>query len=140
MANRKTFIVFGSAAVVAGCARNSLPSPALLASSDGAPRGNVPRASQLPAPAIVGEVRRFDGHRPPRGWMICDGRALRIAQYPELYAVLGESGAPSPRRVAGHPKIFYLPRIEWGTFVIAVAGVAPTSPKAVEAVMDRRRS
>lgn len=36
----------------------------------------------------IGEIRIFAGVRPPRGWLICDGRSLALDQYPDLGAVL----------------------------------------------------
>jgi microcystin-dependent protein len=37
----------------------------------------------------LGEVRMFGGNFAPRGWALCDGRLLSIAQYSTLYALLG---------------------------------------------------
>jgi microcystin-dependent protein len=75
--------------------------------------------------------------------MICDGRALPIDAYEPLYAVLGQSAAPrnprTGRLLHGNPTHFYLPESGPLQFVIAVRGVAPTSPRVVNAVMAERR-
>lgn len=38
---------------------------------------------------LIGEVRIFAGENPPSGWAICDGRLLRIADFPALFGVIG---------------------------------------------------
>ncbi len=37
----------------------------------------------------IGEIRIFGFNYPPRGWALCDGQALPIAQYSILYGLLG---------------------------------------------------
>ncbi|HXD45250.1 MAG TPA: tail fiber protein [Pseudolabrys sp.] len=37
----------------------------------------------------VGEIRMFGGNFAPRGWMLCNGQLLAIAQYNALFALLG---------------------------------------------------
>lgn len=39
---------------------------------------------------IVGEMRMF-GMSPPAGWLECDGSLLNVADYPALYAAIGEA-------------------------------------------------
>lgn len=39
--------------------------------------------------AITGEGRLWFSDTPPAGWLICDGTQLNIADYPDLYAVIG---------------------------------------------------
>jgi microcystin-dependent protein len=77
--------------------------------------------------AFAGQVDAAPGQPGARiessGWMACDGRALRIADYPELYAVLGtlygRSGADS----------FYIPDYR-GTFLRGVDGGRGMDPDA----------
>lgn len=38
----------------------------------------------------LGEIRPFNGTEPPDGWSWCDGRQLPVAEYPELFAILGQ--------------------------------------------------
>lgn len=38
---------------------------------------------------FVGEVRGFGFNFAPRGWMICSGQVLPIAQYSPLFAIIG---------------------------------------------------
>jgi len=87
---------------------------------------------QLPMMAgqmLVGSVVAHAGaaaalaHVEQTGWMLCDGRMLETAQYPELFASLGyvyggEGGSfaiPDYRGVAtGLPSVSYLIRYSWG--------------------------
>lgn len=39
----------------------------------------------------IGAVQMFAGDNPPNGWLLCDGRSLLIADYPELAAVLRDN-------------------------------------------------
>lgn len=39
--------------------------------------------------AITGEGRLWFSDTPPTGWLICDGSVLNVADYPDLYAVIG---------------------------------------------------
>ncbi|WP_019636984.1 phage tail protein [Paenibacillus fonticola] len=41
------------------------------------------------ADAYTGEIRIFAGDFPPRGWALCNGQLLPIAQNTALYSVLG---------------------------------------------------
>lgn len=38
---------------------------------------------------MLGEIKLFAGDFEPEGWMFCDGRWLRIADYVAVYSVLG---------------------------------------------------
>lgn len=137
MTQRRTFLIGSAAAALAGCARGAALPP-VGAASPAIQGFDRARPRPLPNPAIVGEVQRFEGTRPPRGWMICDGRALRISAYRELYVVLGESCAPP--NVPERRGVFYLPGPTQPQYAIAVRGIAPTSPKVVDAVFARRRN
>jgi microcystin-dependent protein len=39
--------------------------------------------------AMIGEVRMFAGNFAPRGWALCDGQLLSIAQFQALFSILG---------------------------------------------------
>ena len=41
------------------------------------------------AESYLGEIRMFAGDYAPAGWAICDGRLLDVAQYGDLFALLG---------------------------------------------------
>jgi len=41
------------------------------------------------AEPFLGEIRPFGFNFPPRGWALCDGQILPIAQNPALYSLLG---------------------------------------------------
>lgn len=38
---------------------------------------------------IVGVVKIFAGVSPPKGWCFCDGKLLSVAEFPDLFAVIG---------------------------------------------------
>lgn len=40
---------------------------------------------------MLGEIRLFSGNFAPKGWAICDGKTLPIAQNQALYAVIGNT-------------------------------------------------
>lgn len=50
----------------------------------------------------TGVIMEFAGVEPPKGWLICDGRQLRISDYPALYSVIGN-------RYGGAGGMFALP-------------------------------
>lgn len=37
----------------------------------------------------IGEIRIFNGHRPPAGWAFCDGSLFSIAENKELFQLIG---------------------------------------------------
>jgi len=37
----------------------------------------------------LGEIRMFAGNYAPEGWAMCNGQTLSIAEYPELYSLIG---------------------------------------------------
>ncbi|MGC5326210.1 phage tail protein [Brevibacillus sp. SYSU BS000544] len=39
--------------------------------------------------AYLGEIRMFAGNYAPAGWAFCDGTELSIAEYSELFAIIG---------------------------------------------------
>lgn len=60
----------------------------------------MPGGGQLSFPP--GFIAEYAGESAPLGWLLCDGRQVRISEYPELYAVLG-------RRYGGSGDLFALP-------------------------------
>lgn len=39
--------------------------------------------------SMVGEIRMFTGTNSPKGWIFCRGQTLQIAQYANLYKIIG---------------------------------------------------
>jgi len=47
---------------------------------------SIPVFAQEP---MIGEIRMFAGNFAPRGWALCDGQLLSIAEYSALFSILG---------------------------------------------------
>lgn len=66
--------------------------------------------------AVIGEVRWFAMSTPPEGWLVCDGSAVAISDYIELFAVIGFTFAPEEDVP---PSGFRLPnligKVPWGS-------------------------
>jgi tail collar domain len=133
---RAPFLGAGAAAFLAGCGGHhviqALPGVAPFSSVTKPKSGlrlvpdvadTIPD-SVLTGP-IIGEARRFDGAAAPNGWLFARGQALNVADNPKLFAILG--------RIAGGDRTtFNLPAPGFG-LIIAVAGMAPTSPSMLAA-------
>lgn len=85
------------------------------------------------AEPYIGEIRRFAGSYTPDGWLFCDGRLLRIAEYTELFAVIGT-------RFGSGDGAFALPNLNEPThptgdvaYIIATAGRMPRQPERTHA-------
>jgi hypothetical protein len=64
---------------------------------------------------------------PSSMWALCDGRTLKIADNPLLYAVLGRTSGGDGKTT------FALPKAEIGPYYIAVQGAQPSSPAVLAA-------
>lgn len=66
--------------------------------------------------AVIGEIRWFAMSTPPEGWLVCNGSAVAISDYIELFAVIGFTFAPEEDVP---PSGFRLPnlmgKVPWGT-------------------------
>jgi len=54
---------------------------------------------------LVGEVRIFAGTTPPVGWAVCDGRLMRIQEFPQLYSVVGTTYGGDGRETFALPSL-----------------------------------
>lgn len=45
---------------------------------------------------IVGEIISWPGSNLPEGYQLCDGVTLQIAEYPELFEIIGMTYSPEP--------------------------------------------
>lgn len=61
-----------------------------------------PKPLASTSPVLPGFIQEYAGIEAPPGWLLCDGRQVRITDYPELYAVVG-------RRYGGSGEYFALP-------------------------------
>lgn len=66
--------------------------------------------------AVIGEIRWFAISTPPEGWLVCDGSAVAISDYIELFAVIRFTFAPEEDVP---PSAFRLPnlmgKVPWGS-------------------------
>ena len=138
---RQLFITAVGAAALAGCGGHGMVPR--LGSSGGsgatthAPTGPFTLIPAVPDPIpanvlahpILGEARRFVGATPPDGWLFMNDQALRVDQYPSLFAMLGH---PSPDKTQN---TFVLPNPGY-SIVVAAAGAIPTSPQALASMRD----
>lgn len=74
--------------------------------------------------AFIGEILLFGGNFVPKGWFICDGRLVPIAQYQALCSIMGTRygrdgtknfALPDLRGRAPHPEATYIIAY-WGEF------------------------
>ena len=54
---------------------------------------------------MLGEIRMFPFKREPEGHMLCDGRALKIKDYPALYSLIGTEHGGDGVKEFGIPRI-----------------------------------
>ena len=89
------------------------------------------RVGEVPVGGVIayfGDINRPEGNdsQPSPlealGWMVCDGRSLKIQHYPHLYAVLGT-------RYGGQDDQFCLPDLR--NAVLPGAGAAATNAQAM---------
>lgn len=79
---------------------------------------------------FIGQIQLFPYNFEPRGWMLCDGRSLKIAYYQALYSLLGTT-------FGGNSTDFKLPDLTNANplavtnqmkYYIAVEGLYPQRP------------
>jgi hypothetical protein len=104
-----------------GCMPTSTKTPAKPAA--------IPAARKIGAAAAaapyIGQVDAFAFNFAPAGWMPCDGRLLQIAQYQELFSLLGTTYGGDGIRAFALPKL--APIAPAGPhYFIAVTATAPT--------------
>jgi Phage Tail Collar Domain len=132
---RAPFVGAAAAVLLAGCGGRhvlqALPGVASSTAKTSRPQaGTLVPASADPIPAnvlahpIIGEGWRFDGPVAPPGWALAQGQTLKVAESPKLFAILGTIAGGDGRTS------FRLPSPGFG-YVIAVAGIFPTSPEAL---------
>ncbi len=63
---------------------------------------------------FLGEIRTFAGNFAPRGWALCDGRLLSIAQYSALFSLLGTTYGGDGKVTFGLPNLQGNAPMQWG--------------------------
>ncbi len=108
-----------------------LGTPYAMRSKDGVPPGTiVPYAGPTDADGYPEKV--------PRGWLLCDGRALESAVYPELYAAIADTwGAGS--KEAGKAADFNLPDLR-GMFLTGAESDGELGTTVPDTIMRHRHS
>lgn len=54
---------------------------------------------------FIGEIKMFGGNYAPRGWALCDGQLLSIAEYSALFSILGTNYGGDGRSTFGLPDL-----------------------------------
>ncbi len=65
--------------------------------------------------AFVGEIRMFAGGFAPRGWALCDGQLLAVAQNDALFSLLGTIYGGDGRSTFGLPDMRGRVPVHWGS-------------------------
>lgn len=73
------------------------------------------------ADAYLGELRVFAGNFAPRGWALCDGQLLSIAEYEALFAIIGTTYGGDGQLTFALPDL----RGRWPIGVGAGPGLSP---------------
>ena len=74
------------------------------------------------ADPFIGEIRIFGFSYAPRGWAVCDGGLLQIAQHSAVYAILGTTYGGNGTTTFALPNLQGKAAMHWGT----TPGLAPT--------------
>jgi hypothetical protein len=127
---RAPFLTSAAALFLAGCGHHvmqALPGVAPSSKSNAFAGASSSPADRIPDNVlngpIIGEIRRFDGTVPPNGrWMLAQGQDLTVTANRQLFSILGYM-AGGDRKTA-----FKLPKPALN-YIIAVAGIFPTSPE-----------
>jgi microcystin-dependent protein len=62
----------------------------------------------------VGEIRMFSGNFAPRGWQLCNGQLLSIAQNQALFAIIGTNFGGNGTTTFGLPNLQGRVPMHWG--------------------------
>jgi microcystin-dependent protein len=74
---------------------------------------------------FLGQIQLLPYNFNPAGWMLCDGRALPIAQYQALFALLGDQFGSDMRTTFQLPDLRGKEPVPNTHYHIAVEGVFP---------------
>lgn len=74
---------------------------------------------------LLAEIRLFAGNFAPRGWALCEGQLLPIAQNAALFSLLGTTYGGDGRTTFALPKLAQVP-VEGLRYIIALEGVYPS--------------
>ena len=132
---RAPFLGAAGAVLLSGCGGRqvlrALPGVAQPNSSNQGPTQGarlVPAAAEVVpdniiATPIIGEARRYDGKVAPNGWVFATGQSVAVASNPSLASILANV---TSRKSSS----FTMPNPNYG-LIVAVAGIFPTSPRAI---------
>lgn len=63
---------------------------------------------------FIGEIRTFGGNFAPKGWALCNGQLLPIAQYTALFSLLGTAYGGDGKVTFGLPNLQGSAPMHWG--------------------------
>src|SRR5205809_449207 len=63
---------------------------------------------------LLGEIRMFGGNFAPRGWALCNGQLLSIAQNTALFSILGVTYGGNGQTTFGLPNLQGRVAMHWG--------------------------
>ncbi|HEX2924680.1 MAG TPA: tail fiber protein [Ruminiclostridium sp.] len=75
---------------------------------------------------MLGEIELFPFTFVPRGWMLCNGQTLNIAQYQALYSLLGAAYGGDGRSTFAVPNLLGTEPVPNTKYYIAIEGFYPT--------------
>lgn len=70
---------------------------------------------------FIGEIRMFGGKDAPRGWALCNGQLLSVAEHPVLFSVIGNAFGGDGLETFALPNLQGRVPMHWG----AGAGLSP---------------
>jgi microcystin-dependent protein len=85
--------------------------------------------------AYIGEIRMFSFDWAPKGWLLCQGQTLQIAQFQPLYALIGNNYGGDGTRTFQLPNLTPMPVAGGGAnekpgpamnFAICINGMFPS--------------
>ncbi len=75
---------------------------------------------------MLGEIELFPFTFVPRGWLLCNGQLLNIAQNQALYSLLGFSYGGDGRTTFALPNLLGTEPVPNTKYYIAIEGLYPT--------------
>ncbi len=75
---------------------------------------------------LLGQIQAFAFNFAPRGWMMCQGQMLPIAQNQALFSLLGTTYGGDGRTTFGLPDLTKQSKADDLNYCIAIQGIFPS--------------